>query len=119
MNPTLTRILVVALALLCPLLQAAEDARVLIVVGPSNHPPGTHEVAAGGRLMRHCLQNMSNLPGVKAEVVEGWPAKDLRDVASTVVFIGDQFPPSRLPAAAANWLPDETTARAWKAKMKL
>ena len=28
---------------------AAEKAtRVLVVVGPSNHPPGTHEVAAGG-----------------------------------------------------------------------
>jgi hypothetical protein len=26
-------------------------ARILIVVGPSTHAPGTHEVGAGGRLM--------------------------------------------------------------------
>lgn len=30
-------------------------ANVLILVGPSTHPPGTHEVAAGGRLVAHCL----------------------------------------------------------------
>ena len=97
-----TRVLASALALVSSLLQAAEPARVLIVVGPSNHPPGTHEVAAGGRVMKHFLENMSNLPGVKAEVVEGWPAKDLRAAASTVVFIGDQFPPNRLPDAKRN-----------------
>ena len=49
MSNTFTRILVSALALVSSLLQAAEPARILIVVGPSNHPPGTHEVAAGGR----------------------------------------------------------------------
>ena len=68
-------------------------ARVLIVVGPSTHPPGSHEVAAGGRLMQHCLENMSNIKGVKAEVVTEWPRdKVVRDGASTVVFIGDIFP---------------------------
>ena len=80
----------------------AADTRVLIIVGPSNHAPGSHEVAAGGRLMKHCLENMTNLPGVKADVVEAWPEKALRDAASTVVFIGDTFPASRLPNAAQN-----------------
>jgi type 1 glutamine amidotransferase len=89
--------------LLAPLaaLQAA-DMRVLIIVGPSNHAPGSHEVAAGGRLMKHCVENMTNLPGVKADVVEAWPEKALRDAASTVVFIGDTFPANRLPNAAQN-----------------
>ena len=32
--------------------------RMLIVVGPSNHPPGSHEVAAGGRLMKYCLRTL-------------------------------------------------------------
>ena len=46
---------------------AAEPTRVLIVVGPSTHPPGSHEVAAGGRLLQHCLENMSNVSDVAAE----------------------------------------------------
>lgn len=101
MKKTLT-VLAGALALVSSLLQAAEPTHVLIVVGPSNHPPGTHEVAAGGRVMKHCLENMSNVPGVKVDLVEGWPTKDLRAAASTVVFIGDMFPPNRLPDVKGN-----------------
>ncbi len=77
---------------------AAESARVLIVVGPSTHPPGSHEVAAGGRLMKHCLENMQSLPGVTAQVVKGWPEDEqVRREVDSVVFIGDTFPPNRLP----------------------
>ena len=55
-------------------LSAEEGAtRVLIVVGPSNHAPGTHEVAAGGRLIEHCLENAVNLDGIDAEVIYEWP----------------------------------------------
>jgi type 1 glutamine amidotransferase len=76
----------------------ASPAQVLIVAGPSKHPPGTHEVAAGARLMAHCLGSMTNLPGVTAEVFSEWPASPaIREAASTVVFIGDFFPPNRLP----------------------
>jgi type 1 glutamine amidotransferase len=82
--------------------RAADAPRVLIVVGPSTHPPGSHEVAAGGRVMKHCLETMSNLPGWKADVVEGWPEKSLRDAAAAVVFIGDTFPPNRLPNPRQN-----------------
>jgi type 1 glutamine amidotransferase len=72
--------------------------RVAIVVGPSTHPPGTHEVAAGGRLMKHCLENMANVPGVRAEVFYEWPGDPAAlDGVATVVFIGDIFPPMRLP----------------------
>jgi type 1 glutamine amidotransferase len=78
---------------------AAEPVRILIVVGPTNHPPGTHEVAASGRVMQHGLENMTNLAGVKADIVYEWPGKALRDAAASVVFIGDTFPPNRLPNA--------------------
>jgi hypothetical protein len=81
---------------------AAGPAQVLIVVGPSKHPPGSHEAAAGGRLMKHCIETMANVPGVKAAVVYAWPDKALRDSASTVVFIGDTFPVGRFPNAAQN-----------------
>ena len=69
MNNIRICILASALAVVSPLLLAADPARVLIVVCPTNHPPGTHEIAAGGRLMQHCLQNMTEVPaeGVKTE----------------------------------------------------
>ena len=43
MKTAIIRIVVSALALLASPLQAAEPARIPIVVGPSDHPPGTHE----------------------------------------------------------------------------
>lgn len=77
---------------------AAEPARVLIVVGPSKHPPGTHEVPAGGRLLKHCLEHMENVRPVRVDLVEGWPRdQSLRGAAATVVFLGDTFPLERLP----------------------
>lgn len=81
-------------------LPAAETARILILVGPSSHPPGTHEVAAGGRLLQHCLTHMTNLPGVAAEVRHEWP-QDAALLASvrSVVFLGDNFPLPQLPGA--------------------
>jgi type 1 glutamine amidotransferase len=81
---------------------APATARVLIVVGPSTHAPGTHEVEAGGRVMKHCVETMANVPGVKAEVVYAWPDKALRESASTVVFIGDTFPAARFPNVPQN-----------------
>jgi type 1 glutamine amidotransferase len=81
---------------------AAATAEILIIVGPSNHPPGSHEVAAGGRLIKHCLENSSNVPGLKAQVFYEWPKDQaVLDAAATVVFIGDTFPPARLPDSAA------------------
>lgn len=72
---------------------AANDApRALVVVGPSQHPPGTHEVAAGGRLLSHCLREA----GLRAETVTDWPTTNLDDIA-TVVMIGDLFPPEVMP----------------------
>ncbi|MFM8272388.1 MAG: ThuA domain-containing protein [Gemmata sp.] len=70
-------------------------ARVLVVVGPSAHPPGTHEVAAGGRLLKHCVE----AAGLRCDVAAEWPENGdtaFADVA-TVVFIGDLFPPEVMP----------------------
>jgi type 1 glutamine amidotransferase len=83
--------------------ESEPQARVLIVVGPSKHPPGSHEAAAGGRLLKHCLEHMDNVPGVHVDLVDEWPQdKALREAASTIVFLGDTFPPNRLPDPARN-----------------
>jgi len=76
----------------------SEGPRVLIVVGPSNHPPGTHEVAAGGRLVKHCLEHAENVPGLQVDLVTAWP-NDRPGLAryATVVFSGDRFPPEEMP----------------------
>ncbi|MCI0705529.1 MAG: ThuA domain-containing protein [Planctomycetia bacterium] len=106
-QPTITRrtaLAGTAAALLVPVtaesaFAADEPARVLIVVGPSNHPPGTHEVAAGGRLMKHCLEAVEKPARLKADVITEWPAdgeKTFADVSS-IVFIGDMFPPEVMP----------------------
>lgn len=77
---------------LTPALAAAEEAgRVLVVVGPSNHPPGTHEVAAGGRLLKHCLE----AAGTPCDLATEWP-KTVAGLAS-IVFIGDLFPGAVMP----------------------
>ena len=95
------RLTMVAIAILTALGLHAET-RIVIIVGPSNHPPGSHEVAAGGRLMKWALENMSNVPDVKADVVTQWDqARGLLPGAATIVFIGDTFPPQRMPERAA------------------
>jgi type 1 glutamine amidotransferase len=94
-----------ALLMLCTAgaaVPAEEPAQVLIVVGPSNHPPGTHEVAAGGRVLKHCLEHATNLPPMQVDLVSGWPSQAQRDAAQTVVFMGDTFPANRLPNVARN-----------------
>jgi type 1 glutamine amidotransferase len=91
----------VAALCLCSVLAQAET-RVVIVVGPSSHPPGTHEAAAGGRLMEWALENMSNVRGVKADVFYQWPEdRKVLESARTIVFIGDIFPPQKMPGRDA------------------
>ena len=72
--------------------------RILIVAGPSAHPPGTHEVPAGARLMKHCLENITNTTPINADVIAKWP-DDPSSLASysSLVFIGDVFPPMKMP----------------------
>ena len=77
---------------------APAPRRILIVAGPSSHPPGTHEVSAGARLLKHCVEHMTNVPGVQADLFYDWPTDAaLLAAVRSVVFIGDIFPPMRLP----------------------
>jgi type 1 glutamine amidotransferase len=74
------------------------QTQVLVLVGPSTHPPGTHEVAAGGRLVAYCLEHAENVPGMKATVVTKWPDdRQMLQKVATVVFTGDRFPPAEMP----------------------
>jgi type 1 glutamine amidotransferase len=97
--PKHMRSLIILLATLCVLLARSSQAQeILILVGPSNHPPGTHEVAAGARLMGHCLERAENVPDINAEVITTWPTdrQRLQKVAA-VVFSGDRFPAAEMP----------------------
>ena len=78
----------------CELVAAeAAKTRVLIVAGPSKHPPGTHEVAAGARVVKYMLEHAQGIPPVAAEVFYEWPTdKAVLDKAATIVFTGDLFP---------------------------
>ncbi len=73
-------------------------ARIVVLVGPSNHPPGTHEVEAGARVIKYCLENAENVKGIRVDIISQWPqdANSLNDVAS-IVFSGDRFPPAEMP----------------------
>lgn len=101
------RILATALFLFAPCGAAPAQSdssprHALVVVGPSSHPPGTHEVAAGGRLMKYGLENSPNLPSIQATVSRGWPQDSaVLEAADTVIFMGDTFPPQRLPETGA------------------
>ena len=81
-----------------PRVAAAEaKTKVLVVAGPSKHPPGTHEAAAGARLVAYCLEHAQGVKPIQATVVSEWP-KDpsaFQDVA-TIVFFGDLFPAETL-----------------------
>jgi len=78
---------------------AAESAaaKILIIAGPCQHPPGTHEAAAGARLIGHLVANSQNVKPARAEVLDDWP-KDKQALADvrTVVFLGDIFPPEKM-----------------------
>lgn len=88
-------ICLMTLATSSPIL-AADGPHVLIVIGPTDHAPGTHEVAASARLLAHCLEHAENVSGIKTTVTNTWPEKALRDEADTIVFTGDTFPPQRM-----------------------
>lgn len=78
-------------------LQAKVHKKILIVVGPSTHPPDTHEVDAAARVLKHCLENVAGLQHFEVHISEGWPSDSdtLTDLA-TIVFSGDRFPLAEL-----------------------
>ncbi len=72
------------------------ETKVLIIVGPSQHPPGTHEVAAGARLLEHCLENSANAGPIRVKLSDRWPDAPSLEGTATIVFVGDLFPPERM-----------------------
>ena len=82
-----------------PAYSEAPTPSVLIVVGPSTHPPGTHEVGAGARVVEHCLKHAENVRPFDVTVVQDWPTEPaVLARSATVVFFGDLFPPERFEA---------------------
>jgi type 1 glutamine amidotransferase len=73
---------------------------IRIIVGPSKHPPGTHEVAATGRLIQFCLDQAIQKLGVvslRVQIHERWPEDQGElDATQCCVFVGDFFPPMRM-----------------------
>jgi type 1 glutamine amidotransferase len=96
--PSLAQILLLAgIAGITPRLPAEEPApanKILFIYGPTKHPPGTHEVAAGARLLKYCVDESIEHGAFQTEICEGWPTSPstLSNVR-LVVFTGDQFPP--------------------------
>lgn len=89
--------LIVALSGISGIVAADPPAtRIAIVIGPSSHPPGTHEVEAGARVMEHCLNHLEGMPPVRAEVFTEWPGTVKLEGTASIVFIGDLFPPVRM-----------------------
>lgn len=84
-----------AISLGAPSLAAgsAPSKRVLIVSGPSQHPPGTHESAAGARVLRSLLGQVEAIGPDGVTIVEEWPVdRSVLDRADVLVFVGDVFP---------------------------
>jgi type 1 glutamine amidotransferase len=79
-----------------PIQPNPKPTEIAIIVGPDSHAPDTHEAASGGRLLKHLLESSKSGPKIKAIVYEEWPKSDAElNKASTLVFLGDLFPPSQ------------------------
>jgi len=80
-------------ALFCRAVAAeTTGTKVVLIAGPCGHPPGTHEAAAGARLLEYCLENAADVSAVEAAVYDKWPDASVLNGAATIVFIGDIFP---------------------------
>ena len=87
---------VTALGLLSP-------PEVLLVVGPSSHPPGTHEVAKTATILQEALNRPLAGTGLASRIVTDFPKIETEfDGVRTVVFLGDLFPLTRLPSQVEN-----------------
>jgi type 1 glutamine amidotransferase len=77
---------------------------IRIVVGPSKHPPGTHEVQATGRLLKDCLErslSQLQITDTAIDLSGDWPTeKSELDRIASLVFVGDFFPPVRMEGTA-------------------
>lgn len=74
---------------------------ILLLVGPEKHPPGTHEVAAGARLLQYCIEHVEPGRRFRTVIRTEWPDDPIALArVRVVVFTGDQFPPVRMDRSA-------------------
>lgn len=70
---------------------AADTKKIVLIAGPMDggHPAGTHEYEKTVRAFKYCLENASNVKGVRVEAhLHGWPDKPKTlDDADTIVFV--------------------------------
>lgn len=75
--------------------------RILFIVGPTHHPPGTHEPLAGARLLEYCVERAPEGRRFQTALFKGWPSDPAAFAdARLIVFTGDQFPPYVLDGSA-------------------
>ena len=86
---TLTLILVLASFAFAA--EPAKTKKIVLIAGPldGGHPAGTHEYEMTVRAFKHCLDNASNVKGIKVEAhLKGWPEKPATlDDADTIVVV--------------------------------
>ncbi|MFZ5829493.1 MAG: ThuA domain-containing protein [Planctomycetota bacterium] len=72
-----------------------EASKIVFLVGPCSHSGGSHEAAAGARLLKRCVDQAGS-GKVQTEIFYTWPEDDsCLDSAATLVFTGDVFPGER------------------------
>src|SRR5215207_6878740 len=71
--------------------QPAKAKKVVLIAGPldAGHPAGTHEYEKTVRAFKFCLDNASNVKGLRVEAhLKGWPDKPKTlDDADTIVLV--------------------------------
>jgi len=71
--------------------EPAKTKKIVLIAGPKDagHPAGTHEYEKTVRALKHCLDNASNVKGIKVEAhLKGWPEKPATlDDADTIVIV--------------------------------
>src|SRR5262245_45954480 len=88
------RFLPLAFLLLAATAFAAEppkSKKIVLIAGPldASHPAGTHEYEKTVRAFKYCLENASNVSGLRVEAhLTGWPDKPATlDDADTIVLV--------------------------------
>jgi type 1 glutamine amidotransferase len=82
---------------------AENDARtkLVLIAGPCEHSAGSHEAEAAVRLLKHSLDQTTDVGPIETVACYGWPDDESTLAgAATLVFTGDGFPPSRAPQPA-------------------
>jgi hypothetical protein len=105
----------------CCLPAEAADTKILFLAGPRDHgAPGRHEYERDLRTLAQSIENSTNLPGVKTQVIVGSLPRDLEAVKDAAAIVIDSssdradnethplFPPN--PSTNGRGYDEQTTA---------